>query len=353
MSKKTAITKVNAIIIIIIVLAAGLGAYWYQSTLSRPSMPLQPITATATAAAKISLAGVFPGTITDADYNTLGYIAMSEAAKKFGIKTAYSERVAVPDCERVTREYLSSGYNVIWEHGGQFFSVAQQLAPQFPDVVFIGEFDGPISNPPPNLWWIDRNFHTGFYVIGAIAANVTKTGKIGDLGGQTQGFSYAELNAVKQAVSKYNPSVQVLSTWVGDFNDPVKGRQLSDAMISQGVDVIMGSLNLGMYGVFESVQAAAPNVVLVTAKYTDKSDFAPKNYVTSELYDFATPVSDIITSVMQGKKGGYYLVGFGTGINIQLPLKNVPSGISDQAARLVALVKSGAVKVILDTSKPP
>ena len=45
---------------------------------------------------EIKLAAVFPGSIQDADYNTLGYIALQEAANRSGIKSAYSEKVAVP-----------------------------------------------------------------------------------------------------------------------------------------------------------------------------------------------------------------------------------------------------------------
>ncbi|MCS6843950.1 MAG: hypothetical protein NZ528_06445, partial [Caldilineales bacterium] len=60
------------------------------------------------------LAALFPGVITDADYNTLGYIGVTEVGKKLGIETAYSERVAVPDVERAMREYIADGYNIIF-----------------------------------------------------------------------------------------------------------------------------------------------------------------------------------------------------------------------------------------------
>uniref|UniRef100_UPI002ADE5E9C BMP family ABC transporter substrate-binding protein n=1 Tax=Bellilinea sp. TaxID=2838785 RepID=UPI002ADE5E9C len=68
------------------------------------------------------LAAIFPGVITDADYNTLAYVGISELQKATGVQTAYSESVAVPDVDRVMREYIDGGYNIIWTHGGQFLT---------------------------------------------------------------------------------------------------------------------------------------------------------------------------------------------------------------------------------------
>ncbi|HMN12169.1 MAG TPA: BMP family ABC transporter substrate-binding protein, partial [Bellilinea sp.] len=60
------------------------------------------------------LAAIFPGVITDADYNTLAYVGVTELQKSAGVETAYSESVAVPDVERVMREYIDNGFNIIW-----------------------------------------------------------------------------------------------------------------------------------------------------------------------------------------------------------------------------------------------
>ena len=67
-------------------------------------------------------------------------------------------------------------------------------------MIFIAEGDSNLENPPANLWFIDRNFHVGFYGIGALAARATKTGKIGYIGGVTLPFSYAEVHAIQQAI---------------------------------------------------------------------------------------------------------------------------------------------------------
>jgi basic membrane protein A len=302
-----------------------------------------------TTAPKLRLAAVFPGVITDADYNTLAYIGVQAVKADLGVDTAYSESVAVPDVDRVMREYIDQGFNVIWTHGGQFINATVTLAKAFPNVVFIGEGDAPVQDPPANLWIIDRNFHVGFYAIGHLAGLLTKTGKIGYIGGQTLPFSYAEVHAMQQALKDMNSTAELKTVWTGDFNDPTKARSVSDAMIADNVDVIVGSLNLGMFGVFESVKAAQ-TPVLVTAKYTDKTSFAPKNYVTSLLMDFKGPLEEIIGKIQAGEKGGYYPLGFATGVTLQTPLLNVPDNVKTEMTQVMNDIKDGKIKVTKDTT---
>jgi len=296
------------------------------------------------------LAAIFPGVITDADYNTLAYEGIVGLQQETGIETAYSESVAVPDVDRVMREYIDAGFNIIWTHGGQFVTQTADLAVQFPEVVFIAEGDDALVDPPANLWFIDRNFHVGFYGIGAVAARATQTGKIGYLGGLTLPFSYAEAHAVQQAVDDSGLDVEVKMVWAGDFNDPTKARQVADALIAEGCDVIIGSLNLGMFGLFEAVKAS-DSEVLVTAKYTDKSSYAPENYITAFLYDFTIPLKSIYDSVQAGQLGGYYPLGFDTGAFIQTPLQNVDPSVASEVEAIIQDVIDGDIEVVKDTSE--
>ena len=313
-----------------------------------------PVEATAApvepAAPALKLAAIFPGVITDADYNTMGYLGTEAVKKDLGVETAYSESVAVPDIDRVMREYVDAGFNIIWTHGGQYVTQTLELAKAFPDVEFIAEGDAQPAEMPANVWFIDRNFHVGFYGIGALAARATTTGKIGYIGGLTLPFSYAEVHAIQQAIKDSGKTVEFKPVWAGDFNDPAKSRQTADAMIAEGVDVIIGSLNLGMQGVFESVKANSGTKVLVTAKYSDKSQFAPDNYITSLIYDFSGPLTEIVNKIKAGEKGGYYPLGFATGVKLQTPLQNVPETVTTEMDAVIADLVSGKIEVVKDVT---
>jgi basic membrane protein A len=309
-----------------------------------------PAATPAPAVKKWKMAAIFPGVITDADYNTLGYVGLTEVKASLGVDTVYSESVPVPDIDRVMREYVDGGANIIWTHGSQFLNQTLALAKTTPKVVFIAEGDSEMKDTPANFWLIDRNFHLGYYAIGAIAAKVTKTGKIGYIGGQTLPFSYAEVHAMEQAIKDLNAKVEFKKVWSGDFNDPTKGRQLADAMITEGVDVIVCSLNLGIFGVFEAAKAKGEGI-LVTAKYIDKTNFAPKNYITSLLYDFKGPMVEIVKRIQKGENGAYYPLGFATGVNIQFPLINVAPALQPDIQKIVDDVKSGKIQVVKNTDK--
>jgi basic membrane protein A len=303
---------------------------------------------TAAPAKEYKLAAILPGVITDADYNTLGYIGVTAVQTDLGIPVAYSESVAVPDVERVMREYIDDGYNIIFTHGGQFVTQTANMAKEFPDLYFIGEGDAPVEDAPPNFWMIDRNFHIGFYAIGALAAKQTKTGKIAYIGGLTLPFSYAEVHAMQQALKDLESDVELKPVWVGDFNDPTKARELTDAVIAEGADVIVGSLNLGMFGLFEAVKSAS-TPVWATGKYTDKSLYAPDDYLTSLLYDWAGPLKDIVQRIMNGEKGGYYPLGFDTGVALHLPLRNTSEELNNEIKQIVADIESGKIEVVKNT----
>jgi len=294
------------------------------------------------------LAAIFPGTITDADYNTLGHLGITAVTDELGVETAYSESVAVPDVDRVMREYIDDGFNIIFTHGGQFLSQTIELAGEFPEVYFIAEADATVADLPANVWVMVRNMEIGAYGAGATASLITQTGKIGYIGGLTLPFSYAEVHAIDQSIADAGADVEVIPVWVGDFNDPAKARELSDSLIAEGADVIISSLNLGTLGVFEAAKNATSEV-LVIAKYTDKSEFAPEQYVTSMLYDFKKPLLDMVSSIMDGETSGNYQFGFDTGIALQFPLMNVSGDVESQAQNIIDQMVAGDIVVAKNT----
>lgn len=293
----------------------------------------------------LKLAAIFPGTITDADYNTLGHIGITQVKDDLGVEIAFSETVAVPDVDRVMREYIDDGSNIIFTHGGQFLNQTMELAKEFPDVYFIAEADAEIADAPDNVWVIVRNMEVGAYGGGAVAAKLTETGKVGYITGLTLPLTYAEAHAMDQVIADLGLDVEVVPVWVGDFNDPAKARELADALIAEDVDVIVSSLNLGTLGVFEAAKNA-PSDVLVIAKYTDKSEIDPEHYVTSMLYDFSGPLTDIVENIQKGEAGGMYNLGFDTGIDLQLPLQHTSDEVNAEIEALLEDMKAGKIEVV-------
>lgn len=285
------------------------------------------------------LAMIFPGTIQDADFNTVGYQGLLEAKKVHGIEVAHSENVSVADAERVAREYIGAGYRILAFHGGQFVAVSRKLAPLFPGVAFIMQSTGPVPDLPPNVWNIGRKWFRGFYPLGVLAARTTKANKIGFIAGIRLPDFVAVINAVQQAVKEHNPKAQLVYAFTGDQNDPVKGRQAAEAQIGAGVDFIIIALNLGTYGILEAAQAAK-GPVLVSTFTTDKFAMAPKVLTTSLLADYGKPYVEIVGRVLKGERAGYYEFKPGTGMELAA-IRNVPPEAAAAAAGAFREVAAG------------
>ena len=177
----------------------------------------------------------------------------------------------MPDIEARLNEAVGDGADVVWTHGSQFYEATAKVAEDNPDVAFIGEFDGTAKDQPANVWTIDRQFHIGFYGMGVFASELSKTGKVGYVGGLSLPFSMSEVHAMEQAIADTGASTEITPVWTGDFNDAAKAQQFATQLIGSGADVIVGSLNQGATGTFQAFEGKPEGSGWVTAKYTDKS----------------------------------------------------------------------------------
>lgn len=297
----------------------------------------------------LRVAAIFSGPTTDADYNALGLQAL-ETLKDKGAEISNSESVPVPDIERVLQEYVADGFNVIWTHGSQFYEATAKIAKQNPDVNFIGEFDGKPEGQPENVWVIDRNFHTVFYPLGTLAANLSKTGKVAYLGGLSLPFSFSEVHAIDQAITDSGKKIDLKPVWTGDFNDAVKAQQLTSQLLSGGNDVILTSLNLGVVGSFKAINSTPPGEAWLTVKYTDKSQNGPEHYAATVQYDFKAPLQEIVKKIEAGETSGHFLIGFNKGASVKIG-DSVPKEAREAVEAAVAGIGDGSIDVKLDQSE--
>lgn len=285
------------------------------------------------------MAMILPGTLQDADYNAVGHLALRDVQVKYGVETSDSENVAVADAERVAREYIASGAAIVAFHGGQYLTIVQKLAPLFPQVTFIMESSGRIAGLPGNVWVIGRKYYQGFYVLGALAALSTKTNKVGYIAGIRLPDFIASLNSVRQALTDLNPKATLVYAFTGDQNDAVKARQTAESQTTSGVDQIVVSVNLGVYGIFEAAQAAS-HPVFVTSYYTDKYASSPKHFTASLLLNFSRPYTEIVGRILKGERSGYLEMRPGNGMALS-PIRNTPREVADKVQAIFQEVVNG------------
>ncbi|MHB1134905.1 MAG: BMP family protein [Chloroflexota bacterium] len=292
----------------------------------------------------LKVAMIMPGPTQDGDFNALGAQALAEVKSQTGAETALSESVAVADAERVGREYLNSGYNVVLYHGAQFLTVVQKLAPAFPNANFGIVSSVGLTDLPPNVWNIRRKFHEGFYPVGTLAAGATKTKTIGYVSGVRLPEFVASYNAMWQAIQDVDPSIRVLNpAFVGDQNDPVKAREAAAALYGAGADVVVATVNLGVNGVAEAARAANKPVFFTTF-YTEKAELAPDKLLVSLLVDFSTPYVAVVKNVQNGKRGGEFELRPGAGMNLS-EIRNAPPEAAQKAKAVYDQIAAGQKQI--------
>jgi len=300
------------------------------------------------AAEQHKMAVIFPGAIQDRDYNMIGHQAMRHVESLFGMETAYSQRVSSEDAEEAISRHYVKGFKIIWTHGGQYNSLVMKISHKYPDAIFIIEGDEPMKTTYPNIIVLGGSeYHKSYYVLGALAAKLTKTGHVGYIGGIELPFTYGEINAASQAVRDYQPHVRLHFMHVGDFNDPLKTRLVAEALIAQKCDVLLSGVNLGNFGLFEAVRKA-PRKVFFTTTYTSKHGYAPDRYLCSDIVNYIPPIEQVVRGIIrQGVRSGYYPVSWGEGKAryINFPIYNISKELNDDIRQIGEQVATGKITV--------
>ena len=67
---------------------------------------------------------------------------------------------------------------------------------------------------------------------------MSKTGKIGYIGGVSLPPLNADVNSLKAAIASVNPSYTFTPAFAGSFQDPAKGHEIASQMYQGGIDYI-------------------------------------------------------------------------------------------------------------------
>lgn len=303
---------------------------------------------------RLRVGAVFPGVVADKDFNELGHKALVNARERLGVGFSFAQKVSPDDAARVMRAQIEGGHNVIWGHGGQFLPAVLELCGLYPDVAFIAEAELPVAGVCPNVHVLGREYHKGFYVLGALAARVTRTNVIGYIGGLHQPFSRAQVNAALSAIRAYNPQATLRHVNVGDFNDPMHARQAAQEFIEEGCDVILSGLNMGNFGVIEAVNDSSSRVFFTTV-YASKEEFSPGSFLTADLFDFTEPLIQALSRTARGMPGGFAPMAWkeGGARYTLFPIANVPAEIDAQMRALARDIEEGRVTPPYDQDSVP
>jgi hypothetical protein len=162
--------------------------------------------------------------------------ALKAAEARGEIEYKASENVSNADYERVMREYATGGNQLIVGEAFAVEAAARKVAKDFPKTSFLLGSSG--KPQAPNFSVFDNYIQEPAYLSGMIAGGMTKTNKIGMVGG----FPIPEVNRLMNAfmagAKETNPKVEFTVSFINSWFDPPKAKEAAFAMIDKGADVM-------------------------------------------------------------------------------------------------------------------
>ena len=294
----------------------------------------------------------------DKSFNDGAYDGGQRAHRELGIQTRYIEPGDGPDREAGLRLLASEGMNLVVGVGFIFSDDLTQLAKEYPNIDFAGvdfalatDRNGKPIPPPRNLAALKFREEQGSFLVGAIAALVSKTKKVGFIGGMESPL-IEKFEVGYRAGAKYVcPQCRVIVQYAGvtpdAFRNPGRGKELALSQYAQGVDVIYHASGSTGLGVFEAARETGKLAIGVDA---DQYDEAPGHVLTSMVKHVDAAVFDAAKLVKEHRfTGGIYEFGLAeNGVGYVYDEHNralIPDSVHTRVEQLKADIIAGRIHV--------
>ena len=256
----------------------------------------------------------------DKSFNEAAFAGAQRWAEETGGTFREIEMQSEAQREQALRRFAESGANPVITTGFAFSSALEVVAPDYPDTTFV-TIDGWVD--APNVKVIGFTEHEGSYLVGMLAAEASKTGTVGFIGGMDIPLIRKFACGYAQGVLAVNPDATVISNMTGStpaaWNDPVKGSELTKAQISQGADVVYAAAGGTGVGV---LQTAADEDILSIGVDSNQNHLHPGKVLTSMIKRVDNAVFDAMSDG-PGMEKGFNVMGVGNeGVGVAIDEHN-------------------------------
>ncbi|MGA1288815.1 MAG: BMP family protein [Rubrivivax sp.] len=218
--------------------------------------------------------------------------ALKAAVARGEIEYVFSENVANADYERVMRQYAEQGNTLIVGESFAVEAAARKVAKDYPKVSFLMGSSGKAQ--APNFSVFDNYIQEPAYLTGMIAGGMSKSNKIGMVGGYPIPEVNRLMNAFMAGAKEVNPKVEFMVTFINSWFDPPKAKEAAFAMIDKGADVMYAE----RFGVSD---AAKERKILAIGNVIDTQKDYPDTVVVSALWNMEPTIDRALKAVKEGK----------------------------------------------------
>jgi basic membrane protein A and related proteins len=264
--------------------------------LSLAALSASAILSTSTLAAdQVKVGYVYVGPVGDHGWSYEHDQGRQAMEKFFGdkVKTTFVENVSEgADAERVITQLAKAGNDIIFTTSFGFMNPTLKVAKRFPNVVFEHATGYKRSK---NLSTYALRTYEGRYVSGVAAGMTTKTNVIGYIATFPIPEVIRDINSAYLGAKSVNPNVKMKIVWVNTWYDPGKESDAANALIDQGVDVLLQHTDSPA-----PLIAAEKRGIMGIGQASDMAHFAPKSHMFSVRDHWAPYYIKTVQAVMDG-----------------------------------------------------
>ena len=236
----------------------------------------------------------------DKSFNNAAYRGAMEAKDKSHVFVKYVEASDDNSFEPMLRAFAQKDFDLIIAIGVSQAEAMKKVAESFPQKHFA-IVDAEVKEP--NVKALMFQEHEGCYLVGAIAAWTSKTGKVGFIGGMDipliRRFEMGYIAGAKKA----NPGIKVIPNYIGitgeAWNNPPKAKELALSQYNEGADVIFCAAGASCAGAFDAAEEMKKFSIGVDS---NQNWIKPGLILTSMLKRVDNAVFDAIE---ESQKGGF------------------------------------------------
>lgn len=238
---------------------------------------------------------ILVGPKNDGGWSQHHYESAMKAQEHFGDAVEIVVQESVPegaDAEGVMTQLALSGADLIFTTSFGYMEPTLNVAGKFADVKFEHATG---YKTAPNVSVYNARFYEGRAVMGHIAGKMTKSNKIGYIASFPIPEVIQGINSTYIHAKKANPDVEIVVIWVSTWFDPAKEADATQALLDQGVDVILAHTD-----------STAPLATMQKAggygfgQAADMAEYGPKPRLSSIIDNWAPYYIERIQAVIDG-----------------------------------------------------
>lgn len=250
------------------------------------------------------VAAVAPSATNDLAFSQSMYDALMLVQEEMGedaFQFDFQEGTFIVDDAAVAlRDWAASGeYDLILAHGSQYGAILEELAPEFPEIVFAWGTDDDTFGLD-NVYAYTAASEQGGYINGAIASMLTESGVIGVVGPIEVGDAKLYVDGFVAGALATDPDVTVNVTYIGSFGDVPLATEAANAHVQNGADILTGSAQM----VVGPIGVALENELLWFGTQSSQAALAEAAGVSFQIYHWEVVLMDIIANIGEGVLGG-------------------------------------------------